>query len=82
MNELTLLELLVTGGIPVGGLIAAWVNMRVNVGSLNQKIDYLEEQLREEKKSNKDNFESISKDIKGIYTILTEIKVEIGRYEG
>jgi len=78
MNDLTLIELLVTGGIPLGGLAAAWVNMRVNVSNLNSQIEHLKEKLEEEKSSNKENYESLSKDIKGIYNILTEIKVKIG----
>ncbi len=79
MEQVTLFELMVTGGVPIGTIAAAWVNMRVTVGGLKQQIGYLEEQLKEEKQSNKDNFESISKDIKGIYGILTEIKVAISK---
>ena len=79
MEQVTLFELLITGGTPVGIIVAAWVNMRVTVGGLKQQISYLEKSLEEEKQSNKDNYEVLSKDIKGIFAILTEIKVQIGK---
>jgi len=78
MSELTLMELLITGGVPLGTIIAAWINMRVTVGGLLQKIDYLEKQLEDEKRSNKQNYNDLSKGIKDIYEILTEIRVKIG----
>ena len=79
MEQVTIFELFVTGGIPVGTIAAAWINMRVTVGGLKQQLSYLEKQLEEEKASNKSNFDSISSDIKAIYNILTEIKVDLGK---
>jgi hypothetical protein len=79
MENITIFDLVITGGVPIGTIAAAWVNMRVTVGGLKQQITYLEKQLEEEKQSNTRNFDSISEDIKGIYGILTEIKVAISK---
>lgn len=79
MEQITIFDLFITGGVPIGTIVAAWVNMRVTVGGLKTQITYLEKQLEEEKQSNEKNFESIGADIKGIYKILTDIKVAISK---
>jgi len=78
-EEITLFQLIITGGIPVGGVIAAWINMRLTVAGLKQQIIYLEKKVEDEKSSNKENYASVSTDIKAIFKILTEIKVQISK---
>lgn len=79
MDSITLFELLITGGIPIGAAVAVWIKMRVDVGSLTTKLDYLEKSVAEEKEANKVNYKDIRETLDSIFKVITEIKVSIAK---
>jgi hypothetical protein len=75
--ETTITELLITGGIPLGAVVGAWIHVKVNVGTLTTKIEYLEKALIEEKEGNKANYTLLTEKMDSVFKVLTEIKVSI-----
>lgn len=72
-------ELLTACGITVGGIVGAWINMRVNVTELKQELKYLQKELEEEKQGNKANLKLLSDKIDLLITAVNELKVELAQ---
>lgn len=70
-------ELLLTGGLPLGGALAAWIHMKTAVATLEQKVIYLSKELTEEKESNKDKTSKTFTKIDSILTLLSQLQVDI-----
>lgn len=79
MDATLLGELVITGGVPIIAAIGVWIKMRVDVGNLNTKLDYLDKQLTEEKEGNKVNFEKLNDKMDNMAEVMNDIKIALAK---
>ena len=77
MEGVSIFDLAIGTGGAGATALGAWIHMRTSVAALKIEIDYLKQEIKDEKKNNKENHSDISVKIDGIYKILTEIQVSI-----
>ncbi len=79
--HVTLIELVITGGIPFGGVLAAWIHQRIAVATLKTEMKHLKERFDEEKLGANntktrifDKLDDMASDISTIKTDVAAIK--------
>jgi hypothetical protein len=80
MNEgIGLLDLIIAGGLPSGGLVAQFVHMKMNQATMQTEISNLKDRLAEEVIDNKLEVVKIWDKLDTIYDLLTEIKIDLAK---
>lgn len=80
MNEgIGILELIIAGGLPTGGVVAQFVHMKINQATMQTEIANLTERFAEEKIDNKIEIHKIWDKLDTIHDLCTQIKVDLAK---
>lgn len=73
-EKVTIFELLAAIAPLAIALIGGWIHMKVTVGTLKTKLEFIQKELNEEKEGNKQNFEKLSSKIDSLFGKIGEVR--------
>jgi hypothetical protein len=75
LNSIDLGELIAIGSIAAGG-VTAWINARINIARLQTELDFIKNEVKEEKENNAKSFEKIESKLDILLEKITELRVK------
>ena len=67
--------LVLTGGVSISSVIAAYIAIKVEVNKMKTDIEYIKKELAEEKKTVKDNYDSINSKLDIVIGSITDMRL-------
>lgn len=77
MDPITITELLAGGGVTLGTIATAWIAINNKVGKMETKIDYLEQEIKEEKRENKQAYLGLTQRMDELIRLVTDVRLEL-----
>ena len=75
LNSIDLGELIAIGSIAAGG-VTAWINARINIARLQTELDFIKNEVKEEKEATARSFEKIEQKLDIMLEKITQLRLK------